>query len=148
MIYHNWWPSSFCYKGQSVTRKFNWYNNECELTNDRYSCTRINQYHRMEIPKAFVRISPETTVTLLLIMGLVFPFWNVANLWLTNSRHQNTWFLFHHAIRFGLFCSRCVEIYHKKKFNTMTCFIYTLDSSFSSSFKFWSSKFPSSSICS
>ena len=31
---------------------------------------------------------------------------------------------------------------------TMTCFIYILDSSFSSSSKFWSSKFPSSSICS
>ena len=31
---------------------------------------------------------------------------------------------------------------------TLTCFIYTLDSSFSCSFRFWSSKFPSSSICS
>ena len=30
----------------------------------------------------------------------------------------------------------------------VTCFIYPLDSSLSSSFKFWSSKFPSSSICS
>ena len=29
-----------------------------------------------------------------------------------------------------------------------TCFIYILDSSFSSSSKFWSSKFPSGSICS
>ena len=29
---------------------------------------------------------------------------------------------------------------------TLTCFIYTLDSLFSSSFKFWSSNFPSSSI--
>ena len=30
----------------------------------------------------------------------------------------------------------------------LTCFIYVLDSSFSSSSKFWSSKFPSNSICS
>ena len=33
-------------------------------------------------------------------------------------------------------------------FFTMTCFIYILDSSFSSSFKFSTSQFPSSSICS
>ena len=31
---------------------------------------------------------------------------------------------------------------------TLTCFIYILDSSFSSSSKFWSSRFPSISICS
>ena len=44
------------------------------------------------------------------------------------------------------FSSNLIAKVYTSKF--MTCFIYILDSSFPSSFKFWSSKFPSSSICS
>ena len=43
--------------------------------------------------------------------------------------------------KLGVWKSKCYT-------KTKTCFIYILDSSFSSSSKFWSSKFPSNSICS
>ena len=64
----------------------------------------------------------------------------------TTIRHANALLCRHKGIRFH-FHQTVSNEYMEVEIKTLTCFIYILDSSFSSSFSFLSSKFSSSSIC-